>query len=332
MLNTTGVLLPPSTQPSRITEFARAAETAGFDTLWVVEDCFFNGGIAQAGVVLAVTSRMTVGIGILPAAARNPAFAAMEIATLAGLFPGRVVVGVGHGMPAWIRQVGAWPASPLALLQETLEAIQALLAGDRVTVNGRYVKLRDVQLAAPPTVVPKILAGVRGPKSLELAGRCADGVILAEPVTPEYLRYVKDQVGERIAGKNVVAYNIAAVDGDSRRAFALARPALEWIGEPDWAAQIAPLPFAAEFVALRRRSPTREAFAASLPDDWVQQLAVVGTQRSARRRIEQLHEAGASDVVLIPAGPDPTTALAALVPLVPTAWAPRGAVRLPQSE
>lgn len=314
MLNSTGVLMPPTTHPNAITPFAQAAEAAGFDTLWIVEDCFWGGGIAQAGAVLAGTSRITVGIGVLPAAARNPAFAAMEIATLAGMFPGRLVVGIGHGMPGWIRQVGAWPASPLTLLRETLQALRALLAGESLSVQGRYVRLRDVRLAAPPVVVPPILAGVRGPKSLDLAGRFADGVILAEPVTPEYLGFVRDLLGPD-AGQHIVAYNVAAMDQNAAAAFDLARNALQWIGEPDWAAHIAPLPFADEFAALRRRSATREEFAAGLPDDWVRQLAVVGTPAAARQRIEELHDAGAGDVVLIPAGPDPAAALASLGPL-----------------
>ena len=79
----------------------------------MVEDLPFRGGIAQAGVVLASTERIRVGVGILPAAVRNPVFAAMEASTLAELYPGRLVLGVGHGMPGWIRQVGAWPSSPL---------------------------------------------------------------------------------------------------------------------------------------------------------------------------------------------------------------------------
>lgn len=312
MAKSTGILLKPDTDPAGVIDVARAVEAAGFDTLWVVEDCFLNGGIAQAGVVLAVTSRITVGIGILPAAVRNPAFAAMEIATLAGMFPGRLVVGIGHGMPAWMRQVAAWPASPLTLLQETLQALRALLSGETVSVAGRYVTLRDVRLAVPPAVMPPILAGVRGPKSLDVAGRYADGVILAEPVTPEYLGVVKARIGDKAS---IVAYNVAAVDADGAAALAAARPALQWIGEPDWAAHLDPLPFAAEFAALRRASPSREAFAASIPDAWVQQLAVVGTPESASRRVAELHAAGADDVVLIPALPHPTTAVASLIPL-----------------
>ncbi len=299
---TIGVVLPGDTRPADITAYARRAEDLGFDTLWVVEDCFLGGGIAQTVAVLAATSRITVGIGILPAAARNPAFAAMELATVAGLHPGRVIVGIGHGMPGWLRQAGCWPASPLTLLRETLQAIRPLLQGESVTTAGRYVSLTDVRLAHPPDVVPPIVVGVRGPRSLRLAAEFGDGIVLAEPVTPEYLAFVREHIGPDLP---IHAYNVAAVDDDADRARRVARGGLVWIGDPDWAPHIQGLPFAGEFADLRRRHSRREDFAAALPDDWVDQLAVTGTPAQARNRLSGLDHAGSNHAVLIPAGPDP---------------------------
>jgi 5,10-methylenetetrahydromethanopterin reductase len=123
MGRTIGVVLPGDTRPADMTAWARRAEDLGFDTVWVVEDCFLGGGIAQTMAVLGATSTITVGIGILPAAARNPVFAAMELATVCGLYPGRVIIGIGHGMPGWMQQAGGWPASPLTMLRETMLAI-----------------------------------------------------------------------------------------------------------------------------------------------------------------------------------------------------------------
>lgn len=310
-----GVMLPRDLPATRVVEYARTAELAGFDELWVVEDCFFRGAIAQAAVALASTTTIRVGIGVMPAAGRNPAITALETSTLAAIFPGRTVVGIGHGMPTWMRQIGAWPASPLALLEETLGAVRGLLGGETITMSGRYVQLTDVVLEEPPHQVPPVLAGVRGPRSLRLSGRLADGTILAEPVTPEYL-VVAHAAIDAARPHVVVAYNIAAVDDDAARARAVARTALEWIGDPDWAVQLAPLDFADDLADLWRHSATRSAFAAALPDPWVDRLAVVGTPSQARARIDELHRAGADTVVLIPAGPDPFAALAALARLV----------------
>ena len=310
-----GVSLPRDLPADRIVDFARDAERLGFHELWIVEDCFFRGGIAQAAVALAVTSSIHVGIGIVPAAARNAAFATLEANTLAEIYPGRVTVGVGHGMPAWMRQVAAWPASPLTMLEETIVAMRALLAGETVSTEGRYVRLRDVALESPAAVAPLVIAGVRGPKSLAVSGRVADGTALAEPVTPEYLETVRRQIG---AGRphRIVAYNVAAVHPEASAARDIARTRLDWVGEPDGRVHIEPLPFAEEFFALRASLGSPAEFAAALPDAWVDQLAVVGTVETARARLDELYAAGANSVVLLPAGDDPFAALRELAALL----------------
>jgi 5,10-methylenetetrahydromethanopterin reductase len=326
------VMLPRDVPATQFVRYARRAEQLGFDEIWVVEDCFFRGGIAQAAVVLAATTRIRVGIGILPAAARDPAFTTLEVATLADLFPGRLHVGVGHGMPAWMRQAGIWPASPLTMLAENLDLIRSLLRGGTASVQGRYTGADAVSLATAPGTVPPVLAGVRGPKSLALAGVAADGVVLAEPVTPEYLAaaiaaldtgatsaeqdHGYPELRPTPAERHVVAYNVAAVHEDPAVARAAVRPALEWIGDPDWAPHIRVLPFAEEFARLRADSTSRAEFAGNLPDEWVDRLAVVGTAASARRRIAELHAAGATSVVLIPAGDDPEKALESLAAIL----------------
>lgn len=308
-------MLPRDLPASELVGYVRAAERHGFDEVWVVEDCFFRGGIAQAAVALASTTTIRVGIGILPAAARHPVFTALEVSTLAELYPGRLLVGLGHGMRDWMRQVGVWPASPLTLLEESLTVVRALLRGERVSMSGRYFQLDNVALDRAPGAVPPVFAGVRGPRSLALSGRCADGTVLAEPVTPEYLSAARDQIAAD-GSHTLVAYNVAAIDDDPARARDLARGALEWIGDPDWSAHLAPLSFAAEFAELRRRCSSRAEFAAALPDGWVDQLAIVGTPEAARARVGELHRAGADTIVLIPVGPDPMLALASLSRLV----------------
>jgi 5,10-methylenetetrahydromethanopterin reductase len=80
--------------------------------------------LGQAAVALASTKSIVIGVRILPAGARNVAFAALEIAFLANLYAERLLVGIGHGMADWMRQVGAHPGSPLALLQEYLQPFE----------------------------------------------------------------------------------------------------------------------------------------------------------------------------------------------------------------
>lgn len=303
-----GVMLPRNLPAAEIIPFARKAEALGFAEIWIVEDCFFRGGIAQAAVVLASTESIAVGIGILPATARNAAFTALEVATLAELYPGRTTIGIGHGVTEWMRQIGAKPVSALTMLDEHLTTIRSLLRGEEVTKNGRYVQLDAVKLENALPVVPPVLAGVRGPKSLAISGRSADGTILAEPVTPEYITAAKQQIGTA-RDHQIVAYNVAVVDDDVESARNTARTALEWIGDPDLDPHISPLPFADAFTEHRERAKSGQEFAATLPGEWVDALALVGPPDRVRARITELHSAGAHSVVLIPVGPDPLSAL-----------------------
>ena len=309
-----GVLIPPHIPAGQLADYAQKAERLGFAGVWVAEDCFLHGAFAQAATILASTTSLQVGMGIIPAAARNVAFAAMEVATLAGLHPGRLAVGVGHGMPGWLDQAGARPSSPLTLLEEYIQALRWLLAGQRVDYAGRYVRLSGVQLTHVPPVAPPVFAGVRGPRSLRLSGKIAQGTILAEPVTPEYLSVVAKQINS--AGHQIVAYNFASVDDDPAVARRRVRDALAVTGEPDWQPHVAVLEFAAELAELRRIAGSSAAFAAALPDSWVDRLAVVGRPERARQQLIALHQHGASHTVLTPVSPDPRSALDSLARLI----------------
>jgi 5,10-methylenetetrahydromethanopterin reductase len=152
-----GFVVRPELPPERLAATAREVEAAGFDELWLWEDCFLAGGMASTAVALAATERIRVGLGIAPAPVRNAAFAAMEIAALARMFPGRILHGFGHGPADWMRQVGAKPKSQLALLEETVTVVKSLLAGEEVDVDGTilaelasfpYIEWARAQIAA----------------------------------------------------------------------------------------------------------------------------------------------------------------------------------------
>jgi alkanesulfonate monooxygenase SsuD/methylene tetrahydromethanopterin reductase-like flavin-dependent oxidoreductase (luciferase family) len=182
-----GVIFPPDLPPEQLRPVAMAAEESGLAELWLWEDCFAESGIATAAAVLAWTERLRVGIGLLPVPLRNVALTAMELATLARLFPGRLVPGVGHGVLDWMGQVGARVPSPMTLLGEYTTALRSLLHGQTVSTSGRYVTLDAVSLAWPPQTVPPVLVGAVGPRTLTLAGAVGDGVILTGETTVEQL-------------------------------------------------------------------------------------------------------------------------------------------------
>lgn len=198
-----GAMIRRDIAPSRVVAHARAIEHR-FDELWVVEDLPYAGGISQAATVLATTKTVAVGHGIAPAPFRNPAVLAMEWANLAELHPGRLIGGLGHGVQRWMEQIGDKVSSPLTLLEETISAVRLLLAAETVTVHGRYVHLDGLKLEFPPHLVPMVLAGVTGPKSLVLSGTVADGTLVSEGHGPDYIRRVREltEQGRRTAGRD----------------------------------------------------------------------------------------------------------------------------------
>ena len=163
----------------RLPAIARATERAGLDDLWVWEEGFKSAGIASAAIALAATNRISVGIGVTPAPVRNVSLLAMELATLARAHPGRLIAGLGSGAGSWPGQAGDRTASHLTLMREYATALRALLDGETVTAEGRYVKLEDVALRFPPTQQVPLLLGGGGPKALALSGELGDGTILS---------------------------------------------------------------------------------------------------------------------------------------------------------
>jgi alkanesulfonate monooxygenase SsuD/methylene tetrahydromethanopterin reductase-like flavin-dependent oxidoreductase (luciferase family) len=209
-----GVVFRPQLPPERLHEFVSSADAAGLDDLWLWEDCFLEGGLTSATAALAGTSSLRVGLGLMPVPLRNPALAAMEIATLARLYPGRFVPAAGHGVLPWMEQVGARAGSPLTLMREWVTAVRSLLHGQTVTVSGQYVRLDHVALDWPPQTVPPLLIGARGPKTIALAGAHADGLVLDAGIAVDGVR---SAVGTAAATRphEVIVYLLCAVGDDA---------------------------------------------------------------------------------------------------------------------
>ena len=271
-----GVVFRPQLPPERLRDFAVSAEAAGLDDVWLWEDCFFEGGVATAGAALAWTASARIGLGLMPVPLRNPALAAMEVATLARMFPGRFVPAAGHGDLAWMDQVGAGVRSPMTLLREWVTAVRSLLNGETVTVSGQYVRLDDVALDWPPQAVPPLLVGARGPRTVALAGEIADGLVLDAGITPDGVRRA---VATTAAARphEVVVYLLCAAGPDARE-----RAEAELAAAPQQPA-----------------NPSQTALA---------ECTAVGSAAAVARTIGAYARAGATTVVLQPTADDPDVA------------------------
>jgi alkanesulfonate monooxygenase SsuD/methylene tetrahydromethanopterin reductase-like flavin-dependent oxidoreductase (luciferase family) len=299
-----GFVVRPEHPPEALPDLARRVEDAGFDELWLWEDCFWAGGIAATAAALAATSRVRVGLGIMPTPVRNAAFAAMEIAALARLHPGRVLPGFGHGVTAWMRQIGAKPDSQVGLLEELVTAVRGLLAGEEVRADGDYVRLDGVRLDHPPAEPPPIYVGVRRERSLAASGRVADGTILSEPSAVEYVGWALEQIAATRPHRLTV-YAWCSMDPDAGAARAVLRPLLaERLREGG--PQVAAIGIA--------EAVTEHAGDAGdgwVRDEWIDRLTVCGPPEQCAASIRALAEAGADSVVLVPPAPSvPPEALA----------------------
>src|SRR5229473_3812755 len=221
-----GVALRGHGLPGCTTEWARAAERAGLGSLWIIEDYFDPGAYALAGAAAAVTERIVIGLGVVNPYTRHPALIAMETAALAGIAPGRVVLGMGSSNRKWIEEQMAIPfKTPLRGLREGVEIVRRLLDGRRVTYAGEVFAVHDVALDTPPPAPVPILLGVKGPRALALAAEVADGVHCSILASPAHVRRVRATTASRARGDfKVIAYVPVAVSDDAAEARAWMRP------------------------------------------------------------------------------------------------------------
>jgi 5,10-methylenetetrahydromethanopterin reductase len=279
---TIAVFHPAQRPLAELLPVAAATEALGFDELWVAEDCFLAGGPTAAAAVLARSERIGVGIGLLPAAVRNPAIAAMELATLASLHPGRLRVAFGHGVPEWMRQIGAHPRRRLQALRETVGSVRALLHGEELELAGEVYELHGVALDQPPAESPSILVGTTGPKGIGIAAEAADGLLLPEGAGPAAVAAAAALLGP----KPLVVYVWLRIDEDGERARAALRPIVQkWVDWGMYAVQM-------EHAGLAKGQ--------EVSGEDVARVAVAGDAEECAAAVSALAAAGASTVVLMP--------------------------------
>jgi 5,10-methylenetetrahydromethanopterin reductase len=208
-------------------------------------------------------------------------YLAMEFASVARLSAGRFHAGIGHGMPAWLTQVGQHPASLMACLREVSETVRDLLDGKEVTYAGEHVHLDSVSLTHPPAQAPALSLGVRGPKGIELARRLGLGVILAEGSSPDYVAEVRRTLGPDARITVFVWSNLDTEDGE--RGLEALRPTVrKALQKPYLAAQLGPLS------------------GSDCQPDVIRSLTVAGDAQDCRVAIDKLLASGADSVVLQP--------------------------------
>jgi probable F420-dependent oxidoreductase len=198
-----GLFIFPSDTTLQPVEAGRAAEEAGFESLFFPEHSHIPtsratpwGGVADApplpewywrsldpfvalGAVAATTTRLKLGTGITLVAQRDPIWLAKEVASLDHISAGRVIFGIGYG---WNKEElashGVAYQQRRAILRERILIMKSLWTEDVASFQGELLHLepswawpKPVQRPHPPI----IMGGAAGPKTIADMVEFCDG-------------------------------------------------------------------------------------------------------------------------------------------------------------
>lgn len=283
-------------------EQARAAEAAGASSLWVSSHLFLRDPFASAAAVLAATTWARATLMAVSPHLVHPVHVAMAAATLDELAPGRVALCVGTGVPGDLADAGVEPRRPLRALAETVEVVRALLSGEAVTYKGELFRIRGRRLATGRHDVPVLLAAAR-PRTLELAGAIADGVLLSNASSVEFVHWSLEQVARGARGRSLRRVGLVYASVAEREADALARfrRQLAILLRSEHHATNLSLAGSSLDQEAVRQAIAREDWAgaeALVSDDVVRRHTASGTPGQVRARLAAYRAAGLDEVVL----------------------------------
>lgn len=299
---------------------ARAAESAGFDQLWVSDDLFLRGVWPILSACAVATERIGLGTCIVNPATMHPAEIAMQAAALDELSGGRLSLGLGAGAGEFLGWVGLRQPRPLASLAEAARRIRALLAGQAGPLSGEPWPDWGAEafMRFPTRPLPIYLAAL-SPRMQGLIGAEADGGLpLLFP--PEQYAEVAARVraGAEGAGRDPAQIDLAAciwvsVDADQARAEAAMRAKVAYYASAmsdDILARLGVPRAEAEAVSRAAQAEGDIARAAALVSPELLRLGVAGDARALVRRLEGLAAAGARHLSFgPPLGPEPLEAI-----------------------
>ena len=267
-----GVSLGPAGGPGQFTAAVDLLEQAGVDSLWLPEMVYsplvepFTG----MAFALARTRRLKAGSGVSVLPGRHPVLVAKQLASLAGLAPGRVlpVFGLQPAQPAERALFPVLGGQRAAVFDESLALLRLLLTTETVSFHGDFFTVEGASMGPLPAKPLDIWLGASAPGGLKRVGRLADGW-LGSLLTPAEARTAVAVINDAAADAG------RAVEDDH---FGLSLP-ITVDGIPE-----------SLRVSIARRRPHTDP-----------ELLVAAGWDGARRMIEQYVEAGLSKFVVRPA-------------------------------
>ena len=274
-----GVLRPPGDVVADAVE----AEEAGFASAWCTHITRGIDSLTVLGAAARATSRIELGVGVVPTYPRHPMALAQSAATLQALAGGRFVLGVGVSHRPVIEGMhGLDYSSQIGHLREYLVVLNSLLTDGSVSFDGEHYRVHG-GFTVPGTSPVPVIVGALASRMCRLGGELADGVTtwLAGPRSLEQvvLPAVTEgaEAGER-SSPRVLAGIPVAVEHDPERARSATEKTFGRYGT----------------LVNYRRLFEREGV------DGPAELAITGDEETVRSRIQDLFDAGATDVWAVP--------------------------------
>jgi F420-dependent oxidoreductase-like protein len=163
--------------PLEIVEQARHAEADGFPAAWTTHFSRSLDALSVLAVAGSRTSRIELGVGIVPTYPRHPLALAQQAATTQALCGGRLTLGVGVSHRPVIEGLHGIPyTNPAQHMREYLSVLGPLLREGSVTYRGSFYQV-DGGFAVPGTSSVSIVVGALSPRMVQVAGELADGVV-----------------------------------------------------------------------------------------------------------------------------------------------------------
>ncbi|MGQ0668790.1 MAG: LLM class flavin-dependent oxidoreductase [Actinomycetota bacterium] len=305
-----GLALWPDRDVRELAEMAVAAENAGFDDLWWPDHYDAREVSAVLTLCAARTTRIRLGTAVTSPLLRHPGILGSLFASLSEASDGRAVAGLGPGGFEVKTNLKVTTPSPIAATREAVVILRALLAGERVTIEGgRVFPVESAGLTfAPPSPVPIYLAG-RGPNMLALAGEIADGLITHGLAVP-YIQMVAKQVdqGVRLAGRSVDDCDVAlmlevALSDDVGLGRDALRPRCLYMVGGEYAEELIPLygldPEAVKPIRAAVRAGDRHAVQ-MIDDEMVDAFAIAGPPERVVQQLTALSQQWIRTFILSP--------------------------------
>lgn len=284
--------------PEQYVELAQIAERAGFDTVSVYNDLFFQPAIHPLLLMARTTERVRLGPAALNPYTLHPVEIAGQIAALDAASAGRAYLGLVRG--TWLDELGIETARPLRRIREAVEVIRRLLTGDRGGFAGEEFTLaRGAGLRYEPVrrEVP-LLIGTWAPRLAAYAGTVADEVKVGGSANPDFVPIMRERIGSDRAGIVMGAVCVVDEDGHAARRRARAEAALYFGTVAGLDPTIDVSDTVLGEVERLVRAGDAAAAGALIPDDVLDRLAFSGTPEHVVRQVEELFDAGATRVEL----------------------------------